>query len=292
MPKSHPVLLDRGRLTVLSLLVPAMLVALPACSGDDDRVGPPAEIEQPGDDAGGAGGSGGDGTDGGNGDGGDGGDVVDDAGPDGPDDVDPDAGETGGDGGYPPGDSVCERDVAFRSSSISFVFPTAEALGRTIEQFLSDPDDHQFVLALRGSKGANADGAISAAEIASGIYSFLGGPQKPLPTSVSLAQGRFDSEAQATAFLRFQDEAKTVTIELQDVRFTGFTQGDCQQVFAVVDATIPQAQAGLPIRAGDTTHTLGDIAGMKAQGNDNTYVSVGIRFLMMGEATSFDFSSL
>lgn len=291
MPKSHSVLLDRGRLTALSLLVPVMLAALPACSGDDDRVGPPAEIEQPGDDAGGAGGNGGGGVDGGNGDAGDGGGgEVDDAGGDDAGDADADPGETGGDGGYPPSDSVCEHDVAFRSNSISFVFPTAEALGRTIEQFLSDPDDHQFVLALRGSKGADADGAISAADLSSGVYSFPVGAHKPLSTSVTLAQGRFDSDTQTTAFLKFQDEVKTVTIQLQNVQFTGFTQGDCQQVVAVVDATIPQVEAGSPIRAGDVTHTLGDLAGMK--GNDGEYMSVGIRFLMMGEATSFDFSSL
>ena len=145
------------------------------------------------------------------------------------------------------------------------------------------------MLALRGSKGADADGAISAADVSEGIYSFPVGAHKPLPTSVTLAQGRFDSEPQMTSFLSFQDDSKTVTIQLQDVQFTAFTQGDCQQAIVVVDATIPQFQAGVPIQAGGQGYTLGELAGMQSSGG---YVSVGIRFLVTAEATSFDFSSL
>ena len=292
MPKLYRAFPFRSRVAVLSCLVPVLALVAVGCSADDDRASPQGDLETPGVDAGGKGGGDDGGSDGGAGDndgGGGGSNGDDDAGPDAEVDGSPSDGAPDGDEGYPPSDSVCDRDVAFRSNSISFVFPTNEALGRAIERFLSDPDSHHYVLALRGSKGADADGAISAADVSEGIYSFPVGAHKPLPTSVSLSQGRFDSGTQGQSFLIFQDEVRTVTIQLQDVRFTAFTQGNCQQAIVVVDATIPQFQAGVPIQVDGASRYLHELAGMRSESG---YVSVGIRFLVTAEATSFDFSSL
>lgn len=276
---------------LLSLLLVSALVMLGAgCSGEDARTGPPDDGWGPGD-GDGSGGDGGKGGGGGagKGDGGDGG-----AGGNGGDAGESDAGDASPDGDveYPPADVACEWDVAFRSNGLSFIFPTAQALGHRIGAFLVDPDEHRFVLALRGSKGKSADGAISAAVINAGLYSFPGASKKPTMTSFSLAQGRFESGTQTTGFLNFRDEEKEISLHLTDIQVSSFTQAGCQQILATVDATLPAnpANAGTQIRSGGSLHTLADLAGMK-DGKGN-YTNVPIRFLMVGEATSFDFASL
>lgn len=274
------------------LLVPASVMLGAGCSGADTRTGPPDDGwgGEAGDGSGGDGGKdGGGGT--GKGDGGSGG---------GAGGIGGDAGESdGGDASpddadieYPPADMACEWDVAFRSSEITFVFPTARALGREIGAFLADPDEHRFVLAVRGSKGKDADGAISAADIKSGLYSFPGTTKKPTLTTFSLAQGRFDSAVQTSGFLVFQDEEKKEKVlHLTEIQVSSFTQSNCQQVLATVDATLPVPDnAGIQILSGGRWHTLADLAGMKD--DKGNYTNVAIRFMLIGEATSFDFSSL
>lgn len=276
----------------MAFIASAALFVSVGCSGEDapGQVVPEGELE-PNDGSGGAGGRPGDGGAGAGGGGGnvDGGGELD-AGEDAePGDAEADSPELPVE--FPPADVACGRDVAFRSNSISFVPPTDFRLGPVIEPFLADADQYQFVLALRGSKGANADGALSAAEIDGYDYAFPTGSYKPTLASVTLSQGRFESTAQQTGFLGFQDGEKSRTIQLQNVRFTAFTQGDCQQVVAMVDATIPNtpANTGLQIRSGGKDYTLGDIAGMK---DGSVYNSADVRFVMLGDATSFDFSSL
>lgn len=279
---------------LLSLLLPAAMTLGAGCSGEDARTGPPDNDwgAGAGDGSGGEGGEGGAGGSGkgdGGAEGGNGG-----AGGNGADAGESDAGDAAPDGDleFPPADVPCEWDVAFRSSGISFIFPTAPALGREIGAFVADPDEHRFVLALRGSKGKNADGAISAADIEGGIYSFLNTTRKPTLTTFSLAQGRFDSAAQTAGFLVFRDEEKEIALHLTDIQVSAFTQSDCQQVLATVDATLPATPTnlGFQIRSGGSYHTLADLAGMKdKKGN---YTNVAIRLMLVGEATSFDFSSL
>lgn len=195
---------------------------------------------------------------------------------------------------YPPGDVACEMNVAFLSRSLSFIDPTAPGLGRVLGPFLANPRSHSFVLALRGSKGADADGAASAATAQDGIYSFPVGSQKPTLVSVSLAQGRFQSEVQTSGFLTFQDEETSnhKTLHLTNIQFSSFTKNDCQEVVAIVNATLPAEpqQAGMQIVSEGKPHTLADLAGMK-EGPDK-FVNVPISFVLVGEATSFEFSSL
>lgn len=286
-------LLRRAHISaVLAIVAPTAVMV--GCSGEDAPARLPESELQPG--AGGGGGNGGGaadagdkdaGRDGGGSGGGDA-DVVDEG----------DAGDASPDGPveYPVSDVACERDVAFRSSSISFVSPTALAFGRELEQFLAEPagpNSYSFVLTLRGSKKANADGAISAATTnQEGSYVFPVGPQKPTLVPVSLKQGSFASEVQVSGFLTFKDweQGKNKTIHLVNLQFSAFTRADCQEVVAIIDATLPVSEAGKEIWSDGQPHTVGDLAGMK-DGNGN-WASVPIRFVMRAEATNFDFSSL
>lgn len=285
--------LSLHRTLSLALVASAALLFNASCSGEDSRAQAPEGEVDPG-----AGGSGGDGggsgskdagsdADGGKLDGGGGGSI--DGGDGAPGDAEADSPELPVD--IPPSDVACDRDVAFRSNSISFIPPTDQRLGPVLEPFLADADQYKFVLALRGSKGAHSEGALSAAEVEGYDYVFPAGVYKPSLASVTLSQGRFDSTDQQTGFLTFQDENKGRTIQLQNVRFTAFTQHGCQQIVAMVDATISNVptNTGLQIYSGGQDHTLGDIAGMH---DGKTYTSVAIRFVMLGDATNFDFSSL
>lgn len=282
------------RLSFLGLLLPLSLAVIGGCGGEDAAVGLPDDDGTgvtPGDangaGAGGHGGAGGSGNTGGAG----GGDIdagldgaIDDAG-----DVDPDAPIE-----YPVSDTACERDVAFRANSVVFIPPTAPAFAREVGAFLADFDSGldennrqpPFILAVRGSKGADADGAISVAE---GNYEFSSHVPKPTPAKVSLLQGRFDSEEQAKGVLSVMHDQGTVDINLVNLRFSAFTQSDCQQVVATVDATLPAGEGGKAIWSGSDRLSLGELAEMGDK--PDNYQNVSLRFVLIGDATSFDFTS-
>lgn len=282
-------------------LIASALVAAVGCGSSDSKSAPPGDAVIGCDDGGHAGGSGfagnggdagGSGDDGGGGAGGAGGSdggIPTDASADG------DGGEV--DGGpadaaieFNASDIACASDVAFKSGGVSFIFPTAVRFAQQVGQFLTDPATHDLMLVMRGSKGEAADGALSFVTMNGSSDWEFPFSQKPQLAPVSITQGRFGTTSpQAIGFLKFHDDAGDVYLELDQLSFSAFTQNGCQQMVATVDAILPGTQASKVIQAGGQSYTVGDLADMASNGQ---FLSVPIRFVVVGDASNFAFSSL
>ena len=195
-----------------------------------------------------------------------------------------------GDGApFPPSDIACNKNVAFRSNSVSFVFPTPTPFATAIGQFTNDPTTHSFTLVLRGvGAPASADGAISATEPNAQHDQVFPLGEKPVPVAVQVEAGKFaTTSAQDLAFLRFRDDSGDFDLELSGVTFTAFTQSGCTQEIALVDAAIAASQYRKTVTIAGQQHTIAELAGLGDAG-----ALVQLRLVVVGEAINFDFSSL
>jgi hypothetical protein len=125
-------------------------------------------------------------------------------------------------------------------------------------------------------------------------------PFAPVVAAFGQPPGVTTAQPQAKAYLHFVDSAGPVEVALTEVLWRAGQVSTCDDVTIEVQATIPASQLGVVLHLAAGSSTIGDLAGVSADGGVCDDAKPGacdsgsqpLHFTFQGVPMAFDFSTL